>query len=272
LTLSQSTSAKDFVTSLKKAASTRVIVASRPRRVIISPTILDTTTLLSEPWDLLLLLLPPNPREPLFPPTLASQITKEYQIKVGIPSKLLNSYPERDAKLKREARGVPLTGSLDNLSTESTGENLEVSGDLLRFMNEFSAVYDKPVTMLNLLHFQRPDGKENYFKYGQVCTVPPSLFPDFGIVPVHSVAPNLTTMYDRASPPSPRNAAETPNSSATSSSLRRRRTRIREVPMIGRSRSGGMRFRSCIIRPSGTFVICLLPRIIRRLIGSIGLQ
>ncbi|KAL3454614.1 hypothetical protein BJX65DRAFT_4866 [Aspergillus insuetus] len=170
LTLSSTTNAKDFVTSLKRAASTRVIVASRPRRVIISPTILDATTLLSEPWDLLLLLLPPNPREPLFPPTLASQITKEYKIKVGIPSKLLNSYPERDAKLKHEARGVPLTGSLDNLSTESTGENLEVSGDLLRFMNEFNAVYDKPVTMLNLLHFQRPDGKENYFKYGQGFT------------------------------------------------------------------------------------------------------
>ncbi|KAL2828314.1 hypothetical protein BJY01DRAFT_132790 [Aspergillus pseudoustus] len=170
LKLNPSIDAKAFVQQLKKAASTRVIVASRPRRVIISPTVLDTTTLLSEPWDLLLLLLPPNPREPLFPPALASHIREEYKLKVGVPSKLLNTYPERDAALKRDARRVPLTGSLDNLSTESSGENLEVSGDLLQFMNEFSKVYDKPVTMLNLLHFQVPDGKKNYFKYGQGFT------------------------------------------------------------------------------------------------------
>ncbi|KAL3476743.1 hypothetical protein BJX99DRAFT_227250 [Aspergillus californicus] len=169
LSLNPSIDAKDFVKELKKSP-TEVVVASRPRRVIISPTVLDTNPLLSEKWDVLLLLLPPNPREPLFPPALASHIRQEYKLKTGIPSKLLNTYPERDTKLKRDAASVPLTGSLDSLKTETTSQNLEVSPDLFEFMNEFTKVYDKPVTMLNLMHFHHPDGKKNYFKYGQGFT------------------------------------------------------------------------------------------------------
>ncbi|KAI9374798.1 hypothetical protein BJX61DRAFT_532065 [Aspergillus egyptiacus] len=161
---------EDFVKELKKAASTQVIVASRPRRVIISPTILDVDPLLSERWDVLLLLQPPNPREPLFPPALASHIRKEYKLKTGIPSKLLNTYPERDAKLKREAFNIPLTGALDNFKPEASSQNLEISPELYEFMTEFTKVYDKPVTMLNLLHFHHPDGKKNYFQYGQGFT------------------------------------------------------------------------------------------------------
>ncbi|KAL4941687.1 hypothetical protein BDV06DRAFT_177536 [Aspergillus oleicola] len=165
-----SISAQSFVIDLRKS-NTRVIVASRPRRVIISPTILDTNTLLSEPWDLLLLLQPPsNTPDAPFPPTLASRIKKEYKLPVGIPSKLLGTYPQRDAELKRNASGIPLTGSLDklgNVNDVGKGQNLEVSPELFSFMNEFSRVHDAPVTMLNLLHFHEKGGKQNYYKYGQ---------------------------------------------------------------------------------------------------------
>ncbi|RDW70686.1 uncharacterized protein DSM5745_08197 [Aspergillus mulundensis] len=172
LRLDPSITASTFLSELKKAASTKVIVASRPRRTIISPTILDRSPLLSENWDILLLLQPPSPREPLFPPTLASHIKAEYKIHVGIPSRLLNTYPERDAALKREknAQNVPLTGSLDGLKekqAKNDGQNLEVSPELFAFMEEFTKVHDKPVTMLNLLHFHFPGGKEEYYRYGQ---------------------------------------------------------------------------------------------------------
>ncbi|KAL4952157.1 hypothetical protein BDW69DRAFT_168317 [Aspergillus filifer] len=165
------TSAQSFVSDLRKSTSPKVVVASRPRRVIISPTVLDTKTLLSEPWDLLLLLQPTSnaqDQDSPFPPSLATKIKKEYTIPVGIPSKLLGTYPERDAELKKSASGIPLTGSLDKLGSDvGTGQNLEVSSELYEFMNEFSKVHDRPVTMLNLLHFHAQGGKQNYYKYGQ---------------------------------------------------------------------------------------------------------
>ncbi|KAL4929170.1 uncharacterized protein BDV17DRAFT_262013 [Aspergillus undulatus] len=168
LSLTPSTPAQSFVQELRKSTSSKIIVASRPRRVIISPTTLDTKTLLSELWDLLLL-LQPNGRESPFPPSLSTHIKKEYKINVGIPSRLLSTYPERDAELKRTQipKEVPLTGSLDNLKDAGKGQNLEVSPELFSFMNEFTKVHDRPVTMLNLLHFHQPGGKENYYKYGQ---------------------------------------------------------------------------------------------------------
>ena len=172
----QNTTAQSFTSDLRKSTSTKVIVASRPRRVIISPTILDTKTILSGPWDLLLLLQPTSTAQdqtPLFPSNLSAKIKKEYTIPVGIPSKLLSSYPQRDAELKKSASGVPLTGSLDSLGSDAgKGQNLEVSGELYDFMNEFSKVHDRPVTMLNLLHFHKEGGKQNYYKYGQVSSHP----------------------------------------------------------------------------------------------------
>ncbi|KAL4916045.1 hypothetical protein BDW62DRAFT_110566 [Aspergillus aurantiobrunneus] len=167
LSLNPSINARDFVKELRTSPNIKIIVASRPQRVIISPNILDQKPLLSEPWDVLLLLEPLHPREPAFHPKLASHIRKEYRIRVGIPAKLLSTYPERDAQLKRDAATIPLTGSLDNLKPEKDSQNLEVSPELFAFMNEFAKVHDKPVTMLNLLHFHYPGGKENYFKYGQ---------------------------------------------------------------------------------------------------------
>ena len=51
---------------------------------------------------------------------------------------------------------------------KDSAQNLELSPDLLRFMDELTAEYgEKPVTMLNLLNFER-EGKGAYYRYGQV--------------------------------------------------------------------------------------------------------
>ncbi|KAL4884476.1 hypothetical protein BJY04DRAFT_182586 [Aspergillus karnatakaensis] len=171
LTLTPATTPQTFLANLKNHAGVKIIVASQPRRVIISPTILDSDPLLTESWDLLLLLQQLDPGTSLFPADLTSQIKEEYKINVGIPSKLLSTYTVRSNQLKQDAKSAPLTGSLDNLNPEESGQNLEVSGELLKFMENFTKnVHDGAVTMLNLLHFHQPGGKESYYRYGQAFT------------------------------------------------------------------------------------------------------
>lgn len=164
--------AKTFVTKLRSYPTVKVVVASRPRHVVIRPTILDADPLLTQKWDLMLLLQPTGGQNPeqtsLIPSELQDAILREYRILAGIPSKLLSSFPEQDAQLKKKAP-PPLTGSLDSIRSQSkeTSQSLEVSPELLAFMDQLTLTHDKPVTMLNLLHFHHPDGKKNYFQYGQ---------------------------------------------------------------------------------------------------------
>lgn len=167
--LTQGTDPKNFVRKLQQSGI-KVVVSSRPRHVVVHPTTLDSNPLVTQKWDLLVLLQTPGGTLSL-PSDLQQAVRNEYKILVGIPSKLLASYPERDTKLKREASSIPLTGSLENARGKSSSENLEVSPDLLAFMDELTKEHDKPVTMLNLLQFHHPDGKKNYYQYGQVCCV-----------------------------------------------------------------------------------------------------
>lgn len=171
LTLAKSTDAESFVQQLKQSPNTQVIVASRPRHVVIHPNILDNNPLATNPWDLMVLIhsTQPKDQDPM-PAKLRSSITNEYKITTGIPSKLLSSYPTRDHQLKKDASFVPLTGSLAKILREGSKEssqNLEVSPELLKFMNELSKTHQGPVTMLNLLHFRHPGGKKDYYQYGQ---------------------------------------------------------------------------------------------------------
>ncbi|KAH8698779.1 hypothetical protein BGW36DRAFT_340036 [Talaromyces proteolyticus] len=162
--------AKVFVNQLKVSPGVHVVVASRPRHVVVQPTTLDTNPLLTQRWDLMLLLQPTQQQQQpsIIPSSLQSAISAEYRILAGIPSKLLTSFPERDANLKHQAP-PPLTGSLDEIrrSSKESSQNLEVSPELLAFMDKLTVEHNKPVTMLNLLHFHHPDGKKNYFQYGQ---------------------------------------------------------------------------------------------------------
>ena len=146
-----------------------VVVTSRPQHIVIHPSILDTSVLVSRQWDLLALLQIPGDGS-ILPSDLQDVVRDEYKILVGIPSKLVASYPERDAKLKRESASIPLTGSLEKAQSQarSSSQNLEVSPELLAFMDRLTKEYgDKPVTMLNLLHFHHPNGKQSYYQYGQ---------------------------------------------------------------------------------------------------------
>ncbi len=160
-----------FIQQLQQIPSIEVIVASQPRHLVIQPTVLDVQTLTSEKWDLLLLLRSPSAA---LPTPVRSSIAAEYKIAVGVPSKLLARYPEHNAKLITDAPNVKLTGALERAQekVKDSAQNLELSPELLEFMDELTRTYgDKPVTMLNLLHFNQ-DGKQSYYKYGQVCRIP----------------------------------------------------------------------------------------------------
>ncbi|KAK2742617.1 hypothetical protein FQN55_007736 [Onygenales sp. PD_40] len=164
LTLHPTTTAKSFVHQLRQSPNTEVIVASRPRHVVVRSNILDQNPLLTTDWDLLVLLRSPDNAIPAS--LRASAVKREYSVHVGIPSKLLATFPARDAKLKREAAAAPLTGALDAARAKRSSQSLELSPDLVEFMDELLKSHRGPVTMLNLLHFHA-GGKAEYYKYGQ---------------------------------------------------------------------------------------------------------
>ncbi|MCJ1251770.1 hypothetical protein MMC30_009008 [Trapelia coarctata] len=166
LRLHPSTEPLSLLRSLSSTPSIDIILASQPRYPVIQPTIIDISPLTSQ-WHLLLLLHSPNNSGIPFP--LRSSITQEYKVIVGIPSKLLSTYQARDKKLLEAASEVKLTGSLDEAKRliKASGQSLELSADLLRFMEEMEGEEGpRPVTMLNLLSFL-PEGKPKYYQYGQ---------------------------------------------------------------------------------------------------------
>jgi hypothetical protein len=172
LSLTKSTDPHSFLHKLKQSPNIKVIVASRPRHIVIHPTKLDNNPLATQPWDLLVLLTPTNAasNEDPIPPTFRHEIAAEYKLTTGIPSKLLSTYPSRNAQLNQNAPSIPLTGSLDKVLREGSkdsSQNLEVSPELLNFMTELTKTHTGPVTMLNLLHFHHPGGKKSYYQYGQ---------------------------------------------------------------------------------------------------------
>ncbi|RLM02033.1 hypothetical protein CFD26_109156 [Aspergillus turcosus] len=170
LALAPSTTAESFLRQLRQSSAVKVILASRPRHIVIPPTLIDSDLLTTTKWDLLVLLQPSSAtKEALesLPPNLQPLVQQEYRLAVGIPSKLLSSYDDRDKSLKRAASSIPLTGSLANARQKSSSKNLELSPDLLAFMDTLTRTHNGPVTMLNLLHFHHPNGKKSYYQYGQ---------------------------------------------------------------------------------------------------------
>ena len=154
-----------FIQKLQVTPSVRLILASQPQYHVIKPKNLDVEALCSG-FDLLLLVETPNAS---LPENLRADIDFEYKVTVGIPSRILQTYPERQSKLITEAPDVKLTGSLDRARERMNkdAQNLELSPDLLRFMDDLTREYgDKPVTMLNLLCFNNR-GKSSYAEYGK---------------------------------------------------------------------------------------------------------
>ncbi|GFF55596.1 hypothetical protein IFM58399_10113 [Aspergillus lentulus] len=171
LALAPSTTAESFLRQLRQSSAVKVILASRPQHIVIPPTLIDSNLLTTTKWDLLVLLQPFSAAKDAalesLPPNLQPLVQQEYRLAVGIPSKLLSSYDERDKSLKRDASCIPLTGSLANARQKSSSKNLELSPDLLAFMDTLTRTHNGPVTMLNLLHFHHPNGKKSYYQYGQ---------------------------------------------------------------------------------------------------------
>lgn len=160
----QQCSAEDFLKKLHQTEpATKIVVASKPRYLVVHVNKQDVSDLNNKQYDLMLLL---QGKEGAIPSFLKSHVKFEYKINVGIPSKLLASYPEKNQKLLKEAPLAQLTGSLDNPKMPESSQNLELSPDLLKFMK--SNENTGPVTMLNLLRFNK-DGKPSYYQYGQVC-------------------------------------------------------------------------------------------------------
>ncbi|KAJ5825672.1 hypothetical protein N7474_002810 [Penicillium riverlandense] len=171
LALTSPTNLQPFIQQLKQTPNLEVILTSRPRHVVIHPTTLDNNPLTKTPWDLMVLLKSASSTTNPIPSNLHSWIKNEYKVPTGIPSRLLSTYPTRDADLKQSARSASLTGSLDKVLRDqgksNTAQNLEISPELLEFMTKLSKTHSGPVTMLNLLQFHYPNGKESYYQYGQ---------------------------------------------------------------------------------------------------------
>jgi len=158
-----------FLQDLHSNPTITLILASEPRHLVIKPNHLDVSPLTTTKWDLLVLLHSPSSA---LPRALQSSVTSEYKLTVGVPSKLVSRYPDHNATLIADAPNVKLTGALAKAQemVKDDGQNLELSPELLAFMEELTETYgDKPVTMLNLLQFN-DGGKQDYYKYGQVCT------------------------------------------------------------------------------------------------------
>lgn len=163
LSLEAGTGPQSFVQRLRDYPKVKVIVASRPRLVVTRPTHIDVCHLSTTKWDLLVLLQTPNNSIPaVFRPI----IRREYHISVGVPSKLIDNYPELDARLKRTAPSISLTGDLGK--PQQRKELLQISPESLKSMDDLFEEHSKPITMLNLLNFFPRGGKQSYFQYGQV--------------------------------------------------------------------------------------------------------
>ncbi|EAW19111.1 uncharacterized protein NFIA_090690 [Aspergillus fischeri NRRL 181] len=171
LALAPSTTAESFLRQLRQSSAVKIILASRPQHIVIPPTLIDSRLLTTTKWDLLVLIQPSSLTQEAalesLPPNLQPLVQQEYRLAVGIPSKLLSNYDDRDKSLKRAASSIPLTGSLANAHQKPSSKNLELSPDLLAFMDTLTRTHDGPVTMLNLLHFHHPNGKKSYYQYGQ---------------------------------------------------------------------------------------------------------
>ena len=166
-----------FLQRLTHEKSIEVVVASQPRFLVVRPEKTDAAQLASPSWDLMLLLRTPNGR---LPDSLQASITQEYKVSVGVPSKLLSSYPERNKRLIKDSPNASLTGSLDNARVPESSQNLELSPELLKFMDDLVQENAGPTTMLNLLHFKE-GGKPSYYKYGQVQLLRRGLIPSLSL-------------------------------------------------------------------------------------------
>ncbi|KAH7047432.1 hypothetical protein B0J12DRAFT_121831 [Macrophomina phaseolina] len=178
LSLTPTTSLSAFLADLSANLPTpRPLTIARVLRWIITPTSLSADPLRSHTWDLLLVL---PTADAALPDALGTHIAARWSVTFGVPSRVLEGYAEKNARLLQPRAGdVPaLSPALSGVwgtgpPTTKSAQGLELSGELLDWMREQQpqqrgarGAAGPPVSMLNLLAFR--DGmKPEYLKYGR---------------------------------------------------------------------------------------------------------
>jgi len=155
-----------FIGALSKSAITPLTIG-RVVRWIITPTIISVDPLLRKDtnWDVLLIM----PNTDGLPKALSQMVSKEWTVKAGVPSRLLQDFAAKNERLLSPRPGdiPPLTGALDSPQKTDSAQSLELSDELHRWIQMFGEQEGRgAVSMLNLLAFK--DGmKGEYLKYGK---------------------------------------------------------------------------------------------------------
>ncbi|TPX32240.1 hypothetical protein SmJEL517_g04635 [Synchytrium microbalum] len=144
-----------------KSSGRKIVVASKVHFQVIRTEVIDSDYINRTKWDVMVLVDGVQSLET----NVMQGVLQSYRITVGIPSRLLDTYDERNKEL--QAKPHPKIGPLPKPSTDSS-KNLELSPELLEFAARFTPKNPGSITMLNLLNFTSlTDGKAQYYKYGQ---------------------------------------------------------------------------------------------------------
>ncbi|KAG9230702.1 hypothetical protein BJ875DRAFT_471468 [Amylocarpus encephaloides] len=163
--LALSCSIPQFLSALRQTELKPLTIAKVIRWIIL-PSSISTSELLAKNirWDILLTL--PN-TSPL-PFALASNISHQFTIHGGVPSRLLSSFAEKNQALLHPTTPPPkLTGSLSNPLFSPSSQDLTLSPELHEWISGFGKQEGSgAVSMLNLLAF-KPGMHGEYLKYGK---------------------------------------------------------------------------------------------------------
>lgn len=152
------------------SSQTRPLLVSRVIRWIILPSQLSTENLLARNihWDILLVL----PSSTKLDSSLESLVEHTWTVTAGVPSRLLEDFSSKNAKLLNlPANQVPpLSSGLKDPSVTESAQGLELSGDILSWIKDFHANGGAEgrgaISMFNLLSF-KPQMKSSYLEYGK---------------------------------------------------------------------------------------------------------
>jgi hypothetical protein len=149
-----------------KAHSIVPLVQSRVVRWIILPTTTSTVPLLAKNhhWDLLLIL---QPGQSDLPVSAESLIEASWTCSCGIPSRLTNSFKEKNQELLHPAPGTISSARVPTPNSDST-QPLGLTTELASWISSLPpSERSHPISMLNLLSFHPSESaREAYKRYG----------------------------------------------------------------------------------------------------------
>lgn len=182
LSLQPPTTVVPFLETLIPTLSSPPIIISRPIRWIITPTHITTDELLrplgpqstipsATDWDVLLVFA--GEKNPIHPQLLSNHVRAHFSFVTGIPSSVLEDFPEKNAKLLRpNADIVPqLTGALEKPRIAKTSQDLEFTREIEGWAPQYAKQRSRgkgAISMLNFLAFNPgKEAHESYARYGK---------------------------------------------------------------------------------------------------------